>query len=159
MRSKLTVLVALFVFVLPLRANEKPSEAYQKAEQALQAANNSLRNHVKNIDYPGLQKDAEAFKASFAVMLTYWQEKKVADAVTFIQDGIKGAEALGRGRGGHELQRRAGGTERPGRLEWRGVRGRVVRSSRRLRRLPHGPSPAHAGRHVRDQVGRAFQAR
>ena len=95
MRSKLTVLVALFVFVLPLRANEKPSEAYQKAEQALQAANNSLRNHVKNIDYPGLEKDAEAFKASFAVMLTYWEEKKVADAITFVQDGIKGAEALG----------------------------------------------------------------
>ena len=91
MRGKLTVLVALFVFVLPLRANEKPGEAYQKAEQGLQAANNSLRNHVKNIDYPGLQKDAEAFKASFTVMLAY---SKVPDAITFIRDGIKGAEAL-----------------------------------------------------------------
>jgi len=94
MRGKLTVLVALFVFVLQLRANEKPGEAYQKAEQGLQAANNSLRNHVKNIDYPGLQKDAEAFKASFTVMLAYWEEKKVPDAITFVRDGIKGAEAL-----------------------------------------------------------------
>jgi hypothetical protein len=94
MRSKLGVLVALFVLVLPLRANEKPSETYQKAEQGLQAASNALRNHVKAIDYPGLEKDAEAFKTSFTVTLAYWQEKKVDDAVAFVQDGLKGADAL-----------------------------------------------------------------
>jgi hypothetical protein len=94
MRGKLMVLVALFVLVLPLRANEKPGEAYQKAEQGLQAANNSMRNHVKAIDYPGLEKDAELFKTSFTVMLAYWQEKKADDAITFVQDGIKGADAL-----------------------------------------------------------------
>jgi hypothetical protein len=91
---KLGILVALFLLVLPLRANEKPGEAYQKAEQGLQAANNALRNHVKAIDYPALEKDAEAFKTAFAVMLDYWQEKKVEDAVTFVQDGLKGADAL-----------------------------------------------------------------
>jgi hypothetical protein len=94
MRNKMAVLVALFLLGLPLQANEKPSEAYQKAEQGLQTATNSLRNHVKAIDYAGLQKDGEAFKAGFTVMLTYWQEKKVDDAVTFAQDGLKGADAL-----------------------------------------------------------------
>src|SRR3974377_1462921 len=93
MRSKLAVLVALFLLGLPLRANEKPSEAYQKAEQGLQTATNSLRNHVKAIDYAGLEKDGEAFKAGFTVMLSYWQEKKVDDAGTFSQDGPQSAGA------------------------------------------------------------------
>ena len=44
-----------------VRANEKPAEAYQKAEKDLNAVtNNSLRNNVRTIDYPGLEKDAEA---------------------------------------------------------------------------------------------------
>lgn len=94
MRSKLTVLCALFVLALPLQANEKPSEAYQQAMKGLQAATNSMRNHVKNIDYPGLEKDAGTFKAAFEVALAFWQEKKTDDAVKFAQDGMKGADAL-----------------------------------------------------------------
>ena len=97
MRGKLTVLAVVTAISLafPARANEKPAEAYQKAEKDLQAANNSLRNDVKNINYPGLQKDADAFKAPFAVMLQFWQEKKADDAVKYIQDGMKGADDLG----------------------------------------------------------------
>jgi hypothetical protein len=86
--------VAAVVIGIPVRANEKASEEYQKAEKSLNAANNSMRNNVKNIDYVGLEKDAEAFKASFSVMLAYWQEKKVDDAIKFVQDGLKGVEDL-----------------------------------------------------------------
>jgi hypothetical protein len=95
MRSKLTVLCALFVLALPLHANEKPSEAYQQAMKGLQTATNSMRTHVKAIDYPGLEKDADTFKTSFGVVLQYWQDKKADDAIKFAQDGLKGAEALG----------------------------------------------------------------
>jgi hypothetical protein len=93
---KLAVLAVLTSVLvgLPVQANEKPTEAYQAAEKQLQAANNSLRNNVKNIDYPGLQKDAAAFKAAFGVMLQFWQEKKADDAIKFVQDGMAGAGAL-----------------------------------------------------------------
>jgi hypothetical protein len=96
MRGTLAVLATVTAISLafPVRANEKPSEAYQKAEKDLNAANNSQRNNVKNIDYAGLQKDAAAFKASFAVMLQFWQERKADDAVKFVQDGIKSAGDL-----------------------------------------------------------------
>jgi len=96
MSRKLAVLAVLtaVLVALPVKANEKASEAYQKAEKDLQAANNTLRNNVKNIDYPALQKDAAAFKASFGAMLEFWQAKKADDAVKFVQDGIKGAADL-----------------------------------------------------------------
>jgi hypothetical protein len=96
MSRKLAVLAVLtaVLVALPVKANEKATEAYQKAEKGLQAANNTLRNNVKNIDYPGLQKDAAAFKESFAEMLQFWQEKKADDAVKFIQDGLKAAGDL-----------------------------------------------------------------
>jgi hypothetical protein len=97
MRGKLAVLLAVCVVgLLGLRAaaNEKPTEAYQKAEKDLNITNNSLRNNVKSIEYAGLEKDAVALKAAFAVMLEFWQEKKVEDAVKFIQTGITAAGDL-----------------------------------------------------------------
>ena len=96
MHGKLAVLAvcAVALFGLSVRASEKPAEAYQKAEKDLNATNNSLRNNVKSIDYAGLEKDAVALKASFAVMLEFWQEKKVDDAVKFIQTGMTAAGDL-----------------------------------------------------------------
>ena len=93
-RLAVAAAVSLLVIGIPTQANEKAPEAYQKAEKGLNAANNSMRNNVKNIDYDGLEKDAEAFKASFSVMLAFWQEKKVDDAIKFVQDGVKGANDL-----------------------------------------------------------------
>ena len=93
---KLTVLAAITTLLvgLPLRADEKPTEDYQKAEKALNTANNAMRNHVKSIDYPSLEKDAAAFKEAFGVMLAYWQDKKMDDAVKFVRDGLTGVTAL-----------------------------------------------------------------
>jgi hypothetical protein len=82
------------VFGLNLRANEKPTVAYQKAEKDLNAANNALRTDVRSIDYAALEKDALAMKASFAVMLEFWEARKVEDAIKFVRDGIKGADDL-----------------------------------------------------------------
>jgi hypothetical protein len=84
--------VAAFVLVLPVRANEKPTESYQKAEKELNTANTSLRNNLRgNIDFAIMGKDAEAMKAAFTVMLEFWQSKQAEDAVKLSQDGLKAA--------------------------------------------------------------------
>jgi hypothetical protein len=84
-----TVLLAL-----PTQANEKPTPEYQKAMKELGSVNNRLRNSLKDIDFPAIEKDAAAMKAIFAVVLTYWQEKKVDDAIKLAQDGVKAATEL-----------------------------------------------------------------
>lgn len=84
-----TVLLAL-----PTQANEKPTPEYQKAMKELGSVNNRLRNSLKDIDFPAIEKDAAAMKAIFAVVLTYWQEKKVDDAMKLAQDGVKAATDL-----------------------------------------------------------------
>jgi len=98
-----TVVVVSSMLVLAgaARANEKPSEDYQKAMQANGATLQSLRANVKAIeaagaypDYTPLEKDMNAFKASFATTLAYWQAAKADDAVKFAQDGVKVTESL-----------------------------------------------------------------
>jgi hypothetical protein len=96
MRRTLAVLACSVAIVLqrPVRASDKPPEGYQKAEKDLDAANTSLRNDVKAIDYTALERDALAMRAAFGTMLEYWQAKKTQDAIKFVQDGIVGTVAL-----------------------------------------------------------------
>jgi hypothetical protein len=79
---------------LPTQANEKPTPEYQKAMKELGSVNNRLRNSLKDIDFPAIEKDAAAMKAIFAVVLTYWQEKKVDDAIKLAQEGVQAATEL-----------------------------------------------------------------
>lgn len=96
MRAQLlTLLLALtVVLVLPSHANEKPTPEYQKAMKELGAVNNHLRNSLKDIDFAAIEKDAATMKAIFTTVMTYWQEKKVADAIKLSEDGIKAAGDL-----------------------------------------------------------------
>ena len=96
MRARLlTLSLCLSVLlVLPSQANEKPTPEYQKAMKELGTVNNHLRNSLKDIDFAAIEKDAAAMKAIFAVVLTYWQDKKVDDAIKLSQDGIKAATEL-----------------------------------------------------------------
>jgi mono/diheme cytochrome c family protein len=95
MRGK-SVLIAVCAVVLglTLRANEKPSDAYQKAMKDLGAANQSLRNNVTAKDYDAIAKDAATFKASFATALAFWTAKKTDDAMMLAQTGAKAAADL-----------------------------------------------------------------
>jgi hypothetical protein len=96
MRARLVTLslCATVLLVLPTQANEKPTPEYQKAMKELGAVNNHLRNSLKDIDFPAIEKDAAAMKAIFAVVLAYWQDKKVEDAIKLAQDGMKAAGEL-----------------------------------------------------------------
>lgn len=85
----MTVLLAL-----PTQANEKPTPEYQQAMKELGTVNNRLRNSLKDIDFPAIEKDAAQMKAIFAAVLTFWQDKKVEDAITLSQEGIKAAGEL-----------------------------------------------------------------
>jgi len=96
MRARLLALSlsVTVLLALPTQANEKPTPEYQKAMKELGSVNNRLRNSLKDIDFPAIEKDAAAMKAIFAVVLTYWQEKKVDDAMKLAQDGVKAATDL-----------------------------------------------------------------
>ena len=96
MRARLVALSlsVTVLLALPTQANEKPTPEYQKAMKELGSVNNRLRNSLKDIDFPAIEKDAAVMKAIFAVVLTYWQEKKVDDAMKLAQDGVKAATDL-----------------------------------------------------------------
>jgi cytochrome c556 len=96
MRQKLSVMAvcAAVVFGLTVRADEKPTEAYQSAMKALGGANQGLRNSVPAKDYAAIEQNAATFKASFATALAFWTEKKADDAIKLATDGAKGAADL-----------------------------------------------------------------
>jgi hypothetical protein len=100
---KLTIFTvcACLMLAFSVAANEKPTEAYQKAMMDNGTAMASVRTTVRNIeaagaypDYTPLEKDLPTLKASFATTLAYWQAKKVDDAIGFAQDGVKALQDL-----------------------------------------------------------------
>jgi cytochrome c556 len=97
-------LITVFMFALSayaVRAEEKPTEAYQKAMKELSATNQALRAEVKTIeaagaypDYTQVDKHVSALRAALKTTLAYWSEKKVDDAITVTQAGLKGVDDL-----------------------------------------------------------------
>src|SRR4051812_43334440 len=103
MRAHVTMLAvaAAILFGLPLRANEKPTEAYQKLMKDLGAANTALRADVKAVeaagaypDYLPVEKDAAALKAAFEATLAFWTPRKAEDAVKVAGAGAKAVDDL-----------------------------------------------------------------
>ena len=101
-RSVGVVTVLVFVVaVLSMRADEKPTEAYQKAMKDLGASAQALRAEVKIIesagaypDYTPLDKHVSALRAAFKTTLAFWSDKKVSDAITMTEAGLKGVDDL-----------------------------------------------------------------
>jgi cytochrome c556 len=96
-------LVSVFVFALAyaVRADEKATEAYQKAMKDLSATNQALRAEVKTIegagaypDYTQIDKHLSVLRTAFKTTLAYWSEKKVDDAIKTTEAGLKGVDAL-----------------------------------------------------------------
>ena len=101
-RSVGVVAVLVFVVaVLSVRADEKPSEAYQKAMKDLSASAQALRAEVKTIegagaypDYTPLDKHVSVLRGAFKTTLAYWNDKNVDDAIKVSEAGLKGVDAL-----------------------------------------------------------------
>jgi hypothetical protein len=98
MRKRLVAVgAAVVMLVLTMTADEKPTEAYQKAMQENQAALKVARAAIKEIedagadvpDYLPFAEVAARMKTSFAVTVAYWQARKVDDALQLARDGEK----------------------------------------------------------------------
>lgn len=102
MRRVLTAAVAAAVLTLTLQADEKPTEAYQKAMHDIGDAMQTVRAAGKEIeesgagaqDYMPFEGATATMKTAFATALVYWQDKKVDDAVKLAQDAMKHAGDL-----------------------------------------------------------------
>jgi cytochrome c556 len=103
MRQSVSVVTAFMcaLSVFAVLADEKPSEAYQKAMKDLSATNQALRAEVKTIeaagaypDYTQVDKHVSVLRAALKTTLAYWSEKKVDDAITVTQAGLKGVDDL-----------------------------------------------------------------
>ncbi len=96
--------VTVFVFALVVavaQADEKPTDAYQKAMKDMSASAQALRAEVKTIesagaypDYTPLDKHVSTLRAAFKTTLAYWSDKNVADAISVSEAGLKGIDDL-----------------------------------------------------------------
>ena len=85
------------VLALPVAANEKPTEAYQKAMKDNGAALQAIRAAAKELedsgagtqDYAPFVEAAATLKPAFATTLAYWQAQKADDAIAVAQQAIK----------------------------------------------------------------------
>src|SRR5262249_21230818 len=99
-----SVVVTVFVCALVVsvaQADEKPTDAYQKAMKDLGASAQALRAEVKTIesagaypDYTPLDKHVSTLRAAFKTTLAFWNDKKVADAIGVTEAGLKGVDDL-----------------------------------------------------------------
>lgn len=104
MRRQATIGVMCVCAVLvctSLAADEKPTEAYQKAMKELGVTSQALRAEVKTIesagaypDYTPLEKHATVLRSALKTTLTYWSEKRVDDAVKVTEAALKGVDDL-----------------------------------------------------------------
>ena len=93
----MTLVAAVFVLALPVSADEKPTEAYQKAMRDNGEALQAVRAAAKEIedsgagaqDYAPFEKATATMKTTFATTLAFWQARKVDDAVKMAQEGAR----------------------------------------------------------------------
>lgn len=102
MRRVLTAAIAAAALTLTLHADEKPTEAYQKAMHDIGDAMQKVRTAGKEIeesgagaqDYMPFEGATATMKTAFATALVFWQDKKEDDAIRLAQDAIKHAGDL-----------------------------------------------------------------
>jgi len=97
----MAVVCAGVLFGLTVRANEKPTEVYQKTMKDLSAANTALRADLKAVeaagaypDYLPVEKDAAALKTAFEATLAFWMPRKADDAIKAATAGSKAVDDL-----------------------------------------------------------------
>ena len=108
MRAKTGRLIvcAAAAWGLSVLASEKPPESYVKNMKETNAAAQELRKNLDANDYEGVAKNAAALKTLFATTQSFWEERKMEDAVGFAKSGAKAAadlEAAAKGRNDEDV--------------------------------------------------------
>src|SRR4051812_2254654 len=93
-RSGWLVLCAMMAFGFVVRAGEKPPESYVKNMKDTNAAAQELRKNLDAKDYDGIAKNAATLKMLFATTQSFWEERKMDDAVSVAKSGAKAAADL-----------------------------------------------------------------
>jgi hypothetical protein len=101
------------IFAVSVVANEKPTKDFQELMRANAAivdiggtssfgketnidasSDASLSNHIQKKDYDGIAQDAVALKANLEKIQTFWNDKKVEDAINLSNAAVKAAGDL-----------------------------------------------------------------
>src|SRR5205807_6830396 len=88
------IVCAAAAWGLSVLASEKPPESYVKNMKETNAAAQELRKNLDANDYEGVAKNAAALKTLFATTQSFWEERKMEDAVGFAKSGAKAAADL-----------------------------------------------------------------
>jgi cytochrome c556 len=94
MRAAAVVFGGILIVGLTGVANEKPPEAYVKNMKETNAAAQQLRKSVETKDYEAVAKQAATLKTLFENTQSFWETRKMDDAVGFAKEGAKAAADL-----------------------------------------------------------------
>ena len=90
----LALLGAVSVFGLTVFAGEKPPESYVKNMKETNAAAQELRKNLDAKNYEGVATNAATLKTLFANTQSFWEARKMEDAVGVAKSGAKAATDL-----------------------------------------------------------------
>ena len=99
MRKLVAPLCLVFVAVLVVFADEKPTPEYQNMMKSNQATVGpmGLRAHIAAKDYDAIAKDAATIKENYTKLEAFWVQKKADDAIAITKAGLQAAADLDAG--------------------------------------------------------------
>ena len=93
-KAKWLALGAIVTCGLTIFAGEKPPESYVKNMKDTNAAAQELRKNLDAKNYEAIAKNAATLKTLFANTLSFWEDRKMEDAVGVAKSGAKAAADL-----------------------------------------------------------------
>jgi cytochrome c556 len=93
-KAKWLAFGTVLTFGLTLVAGEKPPESYVKNMKETNAAAQELRKNVEAKNYDAVAKNAATLKTLFENTQSFWETRKMDDAVELAKNGGKSAGEL-----------------------------------------------------------------
>ena len=90
----IALLGTLSLFALTVFAGEKPPESYVKNMKDTNAAAQELRKNLDAKNYDAVATNAATLKTLFETTQSFWEARKMEDAVGFAKSGAKAAADL-----------------------------------------------------------------
>lgn len=100
--AMVVVVCTVIGFLARAAASEKPPEAISRNMQDLNAASTDLRESVDAKDFAAVAKSAASLQALLKTTVTFWQQRKVTDAVTHARNAAKATSEVGAAAKAHD---------------------------------------------------------